>query len=203
MIQCRLWKSLNDAGTADPPFQEFREVLNEACPLYLYNGQTQLQPYVRSKRVAFSIPKAGTLYGLLSFKGHIEFYLPNWTFEELKLANDALGLNLTEQVLQHRCAVFGGTARYNLTNDLEMVQRGMDKVKEVLDTITTVDHVRQCFANLMDLDLVLMHYKVDDRNWMKATVEPATKQISYMMYKRLSKPLSSDRQMLSKWLDNL
>lgn len=57
----------------------------------------------------------------------------------------------------------------------------------------------------MDWDLVvrgLIHYQVDDKNWMVATMEAASKHIGYKIYTRLGEMLDTDRQKLMMWLDS-
>mmetsp|Transcript_2727 Transcript_2727/g.7610 ORF Transcript_2727/g.7610 Transcript_2727/m.7610 type:complete len:407 (+) Transcript_2727:430-1650(+) len=157
-----------------------------------------------TRMLAFSCPNAIWLGITSKYEDHVTVYMPNWDPLELRLATDALHLKLDEQELAKRISLFGGTARYTLTSDADFIRTGKKALSTALVQIETVEHVRRCFEGTMDLDQVvhrLLHYCVDENDWMETKLKPASKIVASMLHERLSKKLDTERQMLMRWLD--
>ena len=205
--QCILWEaeSAIEKSPDLPKYSILTSIPDEACNLYLYDGPPDMEPNGETKMVAFPSPNAEWLDMTAKYEGHLTVYMPNWEPLELKEANDVLDLKLKEKTLDERIALFGGTARYTLTNNEKFLQRGKKYLNTALSKITTRLNAQQCFEGTADLDLVvhrLMHYCVDvSTNRNDAQLRPASKLVATMMNQKLDKNLEADRQYLVNWLD--
>ena len=203
--ECKLWKSVNEAaGAEDPLFKEYDKIPNEACALYLYDGGPEMEPNGSTRMVAFSGRNAIWFSITSKYEMHVAVYMPNWGPMELKLAADALDLELGEQELAKRISLFGGTARYTLTNNAAFSRIGVKALGTALSKIETIRNVQQCFEGTLDLDQVvhpLMHYSVDVNDWMEAKLKPSSKIVDSMIHDRLNKQLDTECLLLTKWLD--
>ena len=69
--------------------------------------------------------------------GHLALYFPPWTEDELCDANEALGLAVPKEFIRTRFEIFGGIARYCLSQDRIFVDVAIDKLKRELRRITS------------------------------------------------------------------
>jgi hypothetical protein len=155
--------------------------------------------------VAYTSPDKSWLQEMAKQELHVPLYMPNWEPFELESANRALGLGLTDAVLQRRMALFGGTARYTLTKNARFVDIGVEYIQKALSTIKDILDVQRCFEGSADEEKVvnqLMHYKIDDTKLWKAKLVPASKEVAALIHKQLQQSLNSQRQNLMIWLES-
>ena len=146
--QCFVWKSLNEMkqNKDQHAYEEVKIIPTRACQLYLYDGPPNMEPSDPTTfMVAFPSPNADWMSMTSKYEHHMAVYMPNWTCVELNIANDALGLGLQEQHLEQKASLFGGTARYCLTQSEYFFKVGKKCLCEALCNITSVHHVKQCF----------------------------------------------------------
>jgi hypothetical protein len=128
--------------------------------------------------IAFTSPNATWFSMASKYEGHRKVFMPNWDLPELMTANDVLHLQLTDETILTRFAIFGGTARYTLTTSDDLISVGREEVEMALSKISSLDDVDRCFKGNMDLNTVvhrLMHYAVSEDNWKRATLKKSMK----------------------------
>lgn len=202
LMECLRWNSLDEIAKGKTEFEILEKIPHREKCLHLYDGPPANQP--REKMIAFTSPHRDWLKHAAKIEAHLRIYMPNWTDVELKMASDVLDLGLDENTVKRRMALFGGTARYVLTNDMDFVNIGREELESGLSAIESISDVKACFEKRLDLAKVvhrLLHYKVDENDWKLAELKPASKVVATMIHEQLNRKLDDDRQTLIRWLD--
>jgi len=205
LSRCCLYPALLDEQQAVAP-QHFTSIPDDkVCDLYLFDGPPNHMPDGDSKVVAFTSPDPVWLNRIAAkYANHTEVYMPNWSFLEQQTANHALGLQLSTEELMRRNALFGGTARYVLTNDNFFVDTGAQLVFQALGGIRTLGDVQDMFSNrttTFSFSHDIMHYFPLDNDVRKASFLPASKYISEEMGKNVRLQVMNAREKLQLMLE--
>jgi len=203
LSQCCLYPALNDGQTAPP--KDFTVIPRDVCDLYLYDGPPDDKPPGDSKMVAFVSPHPVWLDKIASkYPDHAEIYMPNWSFNEQQTAIDVLGLNVSTEELRRRNELFGGTARYTLTNNSRYVNRAIQNVYEALGKIKTLDQIQDIFNNessIIPISHKIMHY-FPCADGSMATFKPASLYIAQEMEKNVRLEIKKARAKLQLMLES-
>jgi hypothetical protein len=161
------------------------------CDLYLYDGPPN-QPPLHFKMIAFTSPNFTWLEAMRKEQSHSRLYMPNWDLIELFHAQKALGLNIDEEEIQRRYAVFGGSPRYCLSMDDEYIKEGEEEITKAIETIRGFNELKKLFHGIASEDKVvhcLMNY-IPRENPRFADLVPASLSISLRLRKQLDTRLT-------------
>lgn len=178
---------------------------NQTGAVYLVDGIPNRLPK-NAVAICFTSPdinwlikmnKHGSLYR--------EIYMRNWTSKEIRIANNDLQLNFSDETLDYRWQYFGGTVRYTFEADEVKVEQQILDVNTAIAIMQSVGDVLRCFVGTADPTTVvhrLMHYDVKQmRGVFDRRLKIASKYIAYEIQESLNERFDADRKMLMTWLD--
>ena len=197
--ECKIWDP-------DSKVLETSDVLpNLSGALYLIDGIPETEPPLSSFTVMFASPDVNFFISMDKYgKLFREIYMPNWTLKEIMDAIDALGLTISQEVINDRWKYFGGAPRKLFESDEEAVKRAIINVATALNTLHSIEDVLACFEGSANPEKVLhrlMHYDVKDtRGVFDRRLKMASNYIAYAVQERFNKKLRVDQQSLMGWL---
>ena len=116
--------------------------------MYLFDGPPSGFPRV-GRMVAFTSPHVGWLTESEKEEDHLRMYVPPWTFDELKQANELCGFNIPVNVVLERFKFFGGSARFCLgPTNKPYVARAKDTLLKKIAVIKTYSDLENIWSNL-------------------------------------------------------
>jgi hypothetical protein len=133
--KCAVFQPNNQEGV------EMKGIPRIEGAIYFYDGPPDIKP--EDKMVCFTSRKYEWLNEMIKEEYHLALYLPFWTLNELLEANDLLELGLREDVIKQRFFLFGGSARYCLSNDDLFVELEAIDLREQARSINSLREVRK------------------------------------------------------------
>lgn len=207
LILSRLWRAGGSVFEDRALASEQRGAVHTTNCLHLYDGPPASVPMLPTKVVCFTYPNDSWFTEALKWEGHAKLFMPNWDFDELCMANDALSLNLSRTDLSKRIMLFGGAARYVLTQNARTLEAGMEAFEDAFDKVETIGDVRNCFAkkpvNPEQVVHRLMHYRITTDDCSVAVLVPGSVYIAERLMSSIEKSLDNKREQIMQLLDGV
>jgi hypothetical protein len=139
---------------------EYEKIPKIKGSLHLYDGPPEIEPS-DNKMVCFTSPNYSWLDGMVKAPNHIPLYLPVWTLQELWEANELLELGIDYWTIEERFLLFGGSARYCLTLDVDFYTNGVEEITRKANSIESFREIKECLekkADKADVSHQIFHY---------------------------------------------
>jgi len=205
---CCLYPALNH-DRMQPEYLESLPKNPKDCSLLLYNGPPTVPPTARYKMVCFTStspsPHIGWLKEVFKSEDHERLFMPNWSFLEIKVARDVLRLNISDDLLNQRRAIFGEVARYVLDEDSEYVSQACLLVDAALKdkfTLEQIQDIFECKASVQDVANRIIHHVPDRNNCKFADLKISSAYIASQLEKNLLKKIKDERSKLFHMLES-